>query len=203
MSEPRGLVARILSAYPGFRAAMARELAAGREERDILGYAMGACLLLFVAALPRIVVLPPPQVAAEGPEGVFAFLLANLVTFLFFAPLFLYGVAALARLAARAFGGAGGWRATRLATFWALLVAAPALLAAALLGLGLALSGAAAASAAVGYAASGLSAWIWAACLAEAHGFRRTVWVFAAIVGLAALLAGLLLLAPRGASVTT
>jgi hypothetical protein len=202
-SAPRGLVARIAAAYPDFRASMARELAAGRDEPHLLAYVMGGCTALFLTALPRILVTPPPQVVAEGSDGMFAFFLTNLVTFLFFVPLFLYGVAALTRMAARAFGGVGGWRETRLATFWAMLVAAPVLLAASLLSLGLALSGMATAATVVAYGANGVSAWIWAAFIAEAHGFRRTIPVFAALVALAAAVVGLLLVLLPGAGGAT
>lgn len=183
---PRGLVARVLAAYPNVRASMARELAAGRDEPQLLAYVMGGAAVLFVASLPRIVVAPPAEVAAMGEDGAFGFFLANLITFIFFAPLFLYGVAALARIVARAFGGTGGWRDTRLATFWALMVNAPVLLVAALAGMMLRLTGAAGFADAVGMAAGLACAWVWSACLAEAHGFAR-VWpvllVQIAIVG--------------------
>lgn len=198
-----GLVVRVVAAYADLRASMRRELAAGRDEPLLLAYVMAGCAVLFLCALPRIVIVPPAEVLAEGPDARFGFFLANLVTFFFFAPLFLYGVAAVAGLLARACGGAGGWRETRLATFWAMLVAAPALLAASLLGLGLTLSGAAAAASAVAYAASLVSAWIWAAFLAEAHGFRRTLWVFSAEIALAALLVGLIWAALVGAMAAT
>jgi hypothetical protein len=200
---PRGLAARILAAYPDFRASMARELAAGRDEPQMLAYVMGGCTVLLVAALPRIFVIPPAEVVAAGPDGAFGFFLANLVTFLFFAPLFLYGVAALARLVARAFGGAGGWAETRLATFWAILAATPVLLASSLINLAWTVSGVAMGAMALGYASGAIYAWIWSACLAEAHGFRRTIWVFGVQIALAAMLVGLFSILLGGASVAT
>lgn len=173
----RGIVEAVFAAYPRFRASMARQLEERPEESRLLAYVMGVCLALFLGRLPAL--LYAPQGSLEG--GLAAHVTMALVSILFFLPLFLYGVAALVRVVARAFGGTGGWYETRLATFWALLVAAPLQLTAALTSNALSLAGPSTAGLIASLAAGVAAAWIWAACLAEAHGFRHTGAVFAAM----------------------
>ena len=51
-----------------------------------------------------------------------------LFAWLFVAPIFLYGVAALSHMIARLFGGQGSFYLARVALFWALLAATPCFL---------------------------------------------------------------------------
>lgn len=98
-----------------------RLLARNPAERLLLVYVMGACLIGFLARLPRLVLTYQPT--AEAPlEAYFA---ANLVAGLIFAPLFFYLLAACSHLVARLFGGQGAWKDTRLTLFWCLLAAQP------------------------------------------------------------------------------
>jgi hypothetical protein len=191
-AAPRGLAARIGEAWRrGFRASMARELADEPGEPRLLAYAMGGSAALGLAGLPARL-----AEAAAGPEPVApsAVVVAQIVSSLFFTPLFLYGVAALMRLALRAAGGTGDWRATRVAVFWSLVLAAPAILLAGGLGYLLAQQGVAPALAALPPQLAGLLwLWIWSAGLAEAHGFRSGWPIFALV---AALALGLLMLEP-------
>ncbi|SET59690.1 hypothetical protein [Oceanicella actignis] len=173
----RGLAAAVLGAYPRFRASMAAQLAERPPESRLLAYAMGACLALFLGRLAQL--LHAPAGSLQG--GLGAQVGAAMLALLFFLPLVLYAVAALTQLGARAFGGAGGWYETRLATFWALLVAAPAQLGATLVGDLLRMAGAGWAATALGAAAWALTAWIWASCVAQAHGFRSAAAVFAGL----------------------
>ena len=136
---------------------------------------MGVCLAVLLGRLPALAHAP----AGSLDGGLFAQVTASLVSLLFFAPLFLYGVAALARIVARAFGGTGGWYETRLATFWGLLVAAPLQLSAALLADVLSVAGQEGLGRGLTFAAGLGAGWIWASCLAEAHGFR-SVWAVVA-----------------------
>ncbi len=173
--KPRGVFEAIFGAYPRFRRSMALQLEERPGEARLLAYVMGVSLALFLGRLPGL--LYAPQGSLEG--GLAAQVTATLVSLLFFLPLFLYGVSAIARIIARGFGGTGDWYESRLATFWGLLVAAPLQLSAALLANTLELTGTSALAAAITLAASVLAAWIWACCLAEAHGFRSAASVFA------------------------
>ena len=175
-----GLAGRIVAAWAGPRASSAALLAERPREARLMGFVAIACLVLFAAGALRD--FGPATPAAEAA--------ARFVALVIFGPLFFYGVAAVARVAARAFGGSGGWYETRLATFWAMLVAAPLMLGAALIGRFVGMGGVA------DGVASGGAAWIWSAMLAEAHGFRLTAAVFAmllVIVVTAAAALGLLL----------
>lgn len=186
-----GLAGRLWTSYGDIRAGFRAERAAGPSEARLLFYVTLASALLFAARLPGLMAAGPArQAAAEGALAAYAG--ALLVAHVFFAPLLLYGIAALARLGARAAGGRGNWRESRLALFWALLLAVPAvLLAHAAVTLG-GLGGSAAARALD--LLPGLAfLWIWALCLAEAEGFRRPGLVFLAlaVVPIAALAATL------------
>jgi hypothetical protein len=81
---------------------------------------MLACVLIFVAQLPR---LSREAHLTERPLEVL--LGGALMAWVFVAPLLLYGVAALTILALRVAGRAPQPFAARLALFWALLSAAP------------------------------------------------------------------------------
>ncbi|WP_339949879.1 hypothetical protein [uncultured Albimonas sp.] len=185
---PRGLVGRIAAAWSGrHREVIRADLEAGVSESRLLAYAMGTGLLLLITSLPAVLADRGRDAAASGAGGA-ALSVGEVVTMqvvanLFFLPLFLYGVAALARMLLRLFGGTGGWQATRLAVFWAPLAAAPASLAAAAITSMLAVAGAGAlALSAPGALAGAAGLWFWCAGLAEAHGFRRAWPAFVAIV---------------------
>ncbi|MGM0585421.1 MAG: YIP1 family protein [Pseudomonadota bacterium] len=191
-TAPRGLAARVAAAWKGgFRASMARELAEDPGEPRLLAYAMGGCAALWLARLPEALMEERAK-AAAGLEAMDPLTLAtvNLVSMLFFTPLFLYALAALMRLALQAAGGTGGWKATRTVVFWSPVAAAPAILAGAAASFLLKGTGVAPALAGLPAQAAGLAwAWIWSAGLAEAHGFRSAWPIFAAVAALAALLA--------------
>lgn len=177
----RGLVAEVAGAYRDPRGAMARQVAAGLSEPRAFFHLMLACGLGFVASLPNAV---RAARGIEADDPLAAAVAAHFFGYVFVAPLLLYGVAALLHLAARAFGGRGGFLAARAALFWALVLAAP-------MALGLALAGALLEMAGggrllpwlglLGYA--GFAFWIWllAASLAEAEGFAATGRVAAAV----------------------
>ncbi len=191
---PRGLVARIAVAWAhGIRRSTAHELAADHGEGRILAYALGSCLGLLIARLPIDI-----QQAASQPEPpeLGALVTANVVSMLFFTPIFLYAVAGLLGVALRAAGGAGSWRDTRLALFWAELCAIPAVLLAATAEILLRSAGMPPALAQIPGAAAGLlAAWFWCGALAEAHGYRRA---WPAFVLLAAAAIALALLGAAG-----
>lgn len=185
---PRGLVERMAHAWRAPRASTRAELATAKEAR-LLFYAFAASVLGVMATVGAAVVLPDPSVGDD-----FDAWAANEIAVGFFiGPLGLYIVAGAIGGLCRLRGGAGGWFETRVATFWTALVTAPAKVALTLLG-------------AAGAAYGGLPAWapeaggllgsaLWAVllapALAEAHGFRSALSVFAAMAAAGALLAAL------------
>lgn len=184
---PRGLIARMVEAWrAGPRASMARELASDPPESRILAYGVGACMAQGLAVAAG----DPEKFRGEDAAGQVA---GAIVASVFFAPLFLYGVAALLRVVLRAVGGAGDWKATRHAAFWAAFAASPAyLLAAAAEAWRGPLGLTALPPSAFGALAGLVALWFWCGALAEAHGFRRAWPGFALglAVGAAAILAG-------------
>ncbi len=104
---------------------MRGHLARGAGEERALAWVMIACLLFFVAQLPRL--SREAHLNPEGPpfEAVVggAFLGTVLI-----APLIFYAIAALSHLVARLFGGQGTWLHARLALFWGLMAVTPLVL---------------------------------------------------------------------------
>jgi len=97
------------------------EKMAGATEASVLKLMWTGCLLVFIAYAPvaaRAAHLDPAMSLTDRLIGAF-------VAWLIFAPLPLYGLAALGGLAARAFGGRGPWLGARLALVWALVAAGP------------------------------------------------------------------------------
>ncbi|MEM6438634.1 MAG: hypothetical protein AAF763_02905 [Pseudomonadota bacterium] len=182
-----GVLDRILRAWRGARPAAQEELASGAEEPRLLAYAMGGCFILWLAQTP-VQVLERLRVEAAAGEAsdVSMLVTANLVSMLFFTPLMLYGVAALARMILRVFGGQGGWFATRHMVFWSLVVAAPAILSGGLVTFGLDLAGIGRWSGLPLVLANLIWLRFWAEGLAAAHGFRSGLAIFAVMAGLAA-----------------
>lgn len=193
----RGVVGAILRGYADPRASMARQVEAGLSEPRALAHLMLACGLGFLASLPNALRISP-EIAAEAPvAGAVA---AHLFGYLLVAPLLLYAVAAAVHLGARAFGGRGGFLAARSALFWSLVLGAPIALALALVGVvAQATAGTAGLPIVAPLRYAGMALWLWlfAACLAEAEGFRRSGAVavamfsaFAALAAATAMLAG-------------
>lgn len=179
-----GLVAAMAAAYRDPRRAMARQVAAGLGEPQALAHLMLACGLGFVASVPNAVRAAQGLDVEDPLSGAIS---AHLFGFLFVAPLILYGLAALIHLAARAFGGQGGFLGARAALFWAALLAAPIALALSLAGALAEMAGGRALLPWLGYLGyAGLAFWLWllAASLAEAEGFAATGRV-AAVLALA------------------
>ncbi|MBN2905269.1 MAG: YIP1 family protein [Rhodobacteraceae bacterium] len=160
------VVRNIVASWRRPRAAMRALLAVGQREDRALVYLMLACFLIFVAQWPRLSreAYLDPEIPLEARLG------AALMGWMFLAPLFFYGMAALSHLASRGFGGTGTWYGARLALFWALLAVSPVWL---LHGL---VAGFIGAGPALGVVATVLSVAflaIWLLSLAEAEGFGR------------------------------
>lgn len=116
-----GVTLEMLRSWRSPGRSVRRQLAAGVGEPRALAYLMGACALIFVAQWPRLAreAHLDPAVPLDARVG------AALLGWVFLAPLFFYGLAALSHLVARAFGGRGTWFGARLALFWSLLVSTP------------------------------------------------------------------------------
>lgn len=196
-----GVVAGIARAWRDPRGAMSEMIDEGLNEPRALAHLVAACFLLLVASLPNAVRESRVVDIEDSLSGVIA---AHLFGYMFVLPLILYGVAALAHLAARGFGGAGGYLGARSALFWTVLAGAPVALALALFGVAAeAMSGGARLPwlSLPGYA--GLAFWIWlfAGALAEVEGFAsagRVAAALAAVFGGLAVTAGFLAVRTAG-----
>jgi hypothetical protein len=113
----------IAATYRGPAAVLRRRLSAGEREDRALAVLMAGCVLLFVAQWPRLA-----REAYETGAELDMLMGGSLMALVFILPLLLYGIAALGRIIAGVFGGKGGYHATRMALFWALLAAAPVFL---------------------------------------------------------------------------
>lgn len=187
----RGIVDRIGQTWRAPRAAMAAERAAGLDERRALMDLVVACLLLFVASVPNAL-REARGLAVDDPVS--AAVSAHLFGYVALLPLAAYGLAAVAHLAARGFGGSGSFLAVRTALFLSGLAAAPVALVVAAIGVAAAaLPALAPVVAVLRVAAFGFGVWLFAATLSEAEGFVATGRVAAVLV--AGCFGGLLALA--------
>lgn len=195
-SHGQSLTGAIARAWLRPRAVMAQQVAEGLSEPRALFHLMLASGLLFVASLPAAVQTARQLAVEDSLSGTVA---AHIFGYFFVAPLFAYGVAALAHLSVRAFGGREPFLAARSALFWSVLVAAPVALATAALDALLLPGGGRSAllwGQILGYLGIAFWVWVFAASLAEAEGLRAT-WpvVVGALLALGALVAALATLA--------
>jgi hypothetical protein len=124
--------------------------------------------------------LNPTEIIAQNREQ---WITTQIVVGTFFRPLALYLVAAVIGALCRAGGGQGSYYATRVAVFWTALVAAPAGVALTIFGAGA--TGLFGAPVKIGLLGETLGSVVWACllvpALAEAHGFRSTRGIWAAL----------------------
>ena len=102
------------------RMVLRRHLDRGRSEAFAFSLLVVFLLLAFIASYPaaaRVAALDATVPVAPQMLGRGLGLLATVP--------FLYGLAALSHLAARAMGGTGGWYDARMALFWALVASTP------------------------------------------------------------------------------
>lgn len=121
MSEGSGLTGRILYGWRAPLEAMRAEVAAQHGEPRLLAYAFGASVFLTLGPVLAEVIRPALAVGEDRS----AWFAARLLIGLSFLPLGLYVSAAIVRLICIGFGGAGDWKAARLALFWSALVSGP------------------------------------------------------------------------------
>ncbi len=113
----------IVATYKGPGAVVQRHLARGESEPRALVFLMSACAVTFIAQWPKLARQAHLEQVELNP-----LLGASLMAWLFLAPLFLYAIAFVAHLIARALGGQGTSFGSRLALFWAFLAASPLML---------------------------------------------------------------------------
>lgn len=113
----------ILSSWRSPKASIRRQLARGVSEPFAFTLLLVFLGLAFVGQWPQAA---REAYLAQEPSAA-PRLLARALAVLATIPLW-YGVAALSRIAARAFGGRGSWYAARLALFWALASVGPLML---------------------------------------------------------------------------
>lgn len=203
-TQQSGVLARVAHGWRDPRASVRSVLDANPSEATILSLVMLAALLSFVGR--TFLLFAESGVASEAggsapdPEAIRGRLGAQFIGAMFFAPLMLYGVAALTRMIGRAAGGSGDWVACRAAIAWAGMLTAPLLLLLSVVG-ALAIAGGAVPPGAQppyvpgadaspaelvlavpGVAGLVLAAYIWAACIAEVHGFSNAWRVLGVIV---------------------
>jgi len=167
----------IIRAYKGFGMSMKRQIESHPGEERLLAYVVTACLIFFVARVPALLKLSVAAATAEvSPIALF---ITNLVGSFFFAPLMLYGLAALSHLVAKAFGGAGVAAHARLALFWTLLVISPLALISTVLQIALPMAWV---SQTLWFALFLVFAIAWGQSLAVAEGFRKPYLTIAAII---------------------
>ena len=113
----------ISATYRGPGRVMRRLLEMGQREDRALAYLMASCVLMFIAQLPRLA-----REAHLTGQDLNMLMGASLMGLIFIAPLLLYAIALLTRLAGRILGGHGTGYGARLALFWALLASSPLIL---------------------------------------------------------------------------
>jgi hypothetical protein len=113
----------IAATYRGPGRVVQRMLHLGVREDRALAYLMGACMIIFVAQLPRLA----REAHLTGQE-LDMLLGATLMAWVLIAPLLLYVIALLARGVGRLLRGKGSAYGARLALFWALLASSPLIL---------------------------------------------------------------------------
>jgi hypothetical protein len=180
-----GLIWRVLGAWAGLRAAMRAELDRDPSEGRLLFYAMLSGAIWWLGEMLMLRYAPGGGVRVAEAEFL-GHASASLGAALFMRTLMLYVMAMVLHAVARALGGGAPLRASRAALFWAALVAAPAMVAAALVALLLVDD-----PRSIGRVADTLGslafAWVAAASVAEAQGFA-SIWRGVAVVVIMAML---------------
>lgn len=154
--------------YRSPREVQRRRMAGEPREDRAVAVLLAACGIIFVAQWPRLAreAYVDPSIGLDGRMA------GALVGWIFFAPLFFYGLALLAHWALGIFGRSSTPFRSRMALFWALLSTTPLFL---LAGLTSGFVGQGAALSLVGLLASGAFLLFWWAGLAEISQSSKSV----------------------------
>lgn len=113
---------RLWARRRNLRQSFEHQLSQNYGEERLLAYVALACVAAFLVNLPSIL----ERGAGLDDAGQISNLAGSLIAYIFFAPLFLYGMAAVTHLiASRLFGGQGSYFGGRIALFWALILCIP------------------------------------------------------------------------------
>ncbi len=151
----------IVASHARPRRVMRRLLAMGERDDRALVILMVACFLMFAAQWPW-----RARQAFETGVPLTDLIQTDLFGIIFFFPLVAYGLAAISHLIAKAVRGRGSFYGARLALFWALLAASPAIV---LTGLVKGFIGPGPAHTLVSGVWFALFVWIWLSSLWEAE----------------------------------
>lgn len=113
----------ITATYRGPGRVMQRLLSMGQREDRALAFLMAACVIVFVAQMPRL-----SREAHLTGQDLNILLGGALMGWIFIAPLLMYALAGATHLLAKMMGGKGSFFGARLALFWSLLASTPLLL---------------------------------------------------------------------------
>ena len=110
----------ITATYRGPGRVMQRLLSMGQREDRALAFLMAACVIVFVAQMPRL-----SREAHLTGQDLNILLGGALMGWIFIAPLLMYALAGATHLLAKMIGGKGSFFGARLALFWAWLASTP------------------------------------------------------------------------------
>lgn len=113
------VIVHIVRAYRTPRKVLQMHLDRGIQETQTLFYAMFFGVINFIASYPRIVQEAPSR------DDLWGQMATLFVSFLFFMPLALYGIAAIIHWTLRQFGGQAHWAEARHALIWSAVVCSP------------------------------------------------------------------------------
>lgn len=118
------MTGRILASWRAPRPVVRGLLAAGVREDRAFAMLFVACLLMFVAQMPRLAREAhfDPSVPLDARIG------GALMAMMFMVPLIAYLVAGISHVVAKLLGGQGSFYTARVALFWSLLTVAPLML---------------------------------------------------------------------------
>lgn len=124
-----GFVADIVGAYGGLRASMRNQIERGNDEPRLMAYLAFGCFVIFLSFLPRLLATD----LSGTDQSIAAGIIIWFFVVMFFAPLMLYGIAAISHMIAKGFGAKGPYQNARHAIAWMLVVLSPALIVKAML----------------------------------------------------------------------
>lgn len=113
------IIYNIAQAYRNPRGVLQMHLDRGIQEAQTLFYAMFFGVINFIANYPRIVQEAPSR------DDLWGQMATLFISFLFFMPLALYGIAAIIHWVLRQFGGRAHWAEARHALIWSAVVCSP------------------------------------------------------------------------------